>query len=97
MTNKAKDNEKARDTAEKNEAKRVSPDHPLGTVNTAEERDYYADQRKASPDGMTAQERDQAQKAAPGSLDQRAGDEKIGEAEDYANPVGGTSQSGGKS
>lgn len=97
MTNKIKDEQAARKTADKNEAKRVSPDHPLGAINTPEEQDYYADQRKASPDGMTAQERDQAQKAAPGSLDQRAGDEKIGALSDPANPVGGTAQSGGKS
>ena len=79
----------------KAEAKRISPDKPLGETTHREE-DFYENQRKDSPDGMTPSERDQFQKAAPGALDQKAPDgEKLGEVEDIANPIGGTEQSKG--
>jgi len=90
-----KEDIKAEKIAKDNESKRVSPDHPLGTENQGEETDFYQRQRDASPDGMTPQERDQAQKGAPGALRQTSPDgEKLGEARDYANPIGGTEQSG---
>lgn len=96
MTDKAKS--KARDTkkAEKAETNRISPDKPYGATTDREE-DFYERQRRESPDGMTAQERDQHQKASPGSLNQTdpAG-EKLGLDEDIANPPGGTQQSGGR-
>lgn len=58
--------------------KRQSPDKPLGLGYEGEEEDFYAKQRAESPDGMTPAERDQHQKAAPGSLGQTdaAGDKQ---------------------
>lgn len=87
--------DKQEKAAEKEQAKkderaenRVSPDSPLGVNDGQGEQDFYQKQRRDSPDGMTAAERDQYQKGAPGALDQRAGEEKVGEAEDEANPAG---------
>ena len=79
MTNKPKTEDKDTKAKEAAEAKRISPDKPLGEV-THEETDFYQRQREASPDGMTAAERDQAQKSAPGALNQTdpAG-EKVGD------------------
>lgn len=90
MTDKT---EKAKDKAEAN---RIQPDKPLGEVIHREDEDFYAKQRRESPDGMTAFERDQHQKASPGALEQTSPDgEKLGEDIDEANPVGGKSQSAG--
>lgn len=71
---------KAKDTRKDDtETKRISPDHPLGTVTHTEE-DFYERQRRESPDGMTPAERDQHQKAAPGSLNQTdPNGEKLGD------------------
>lgn len=81
---------------DKAEANRIQPDKPLGEVVHTEEEDFYAKQRRESPDGMTAQERDAHQKASPGSLDQTSPDgEKLGEDTDIANPIGGKQQSHG--
>jgi len=96
MTDKSK-TEKAADketkAREDRESKRISPDHPLGTVTHVEE-DFYDKQRKADPDGLTATERNQRQMGAPGALDQTAPDgEKIGADEDEAHSVRGTEQS----
>jgi len=95
MTNK---NEKPKQSEkDKAEANRIQPDKPLGEVVHQEEEDFYAKQRRESPDGMTAAERDQHQKAAPGALEQTSPDgEKLGEDTDEANPVGGKQQSGGR-
>lgn len=79
---------KNEDTAANRAEKRISPDSPLGVNDGQGEEDFYQKQRDASPDGMTASERDQAQKAAPGALDQLAGGEKVGEKEDESNPKG---------
>jgi len=97
MTAKTDKNAPKQSAREKDEANRQSPDHPVGTVNPREDRDFYQRQRDESPDGMTPAERDAHQKAAPGSLGQTAPDgEKLGESEDIANPAGGTEQSGGR-
>jgi len=72
----------ADDKAKEAEANRVSPDSPLGFTEQREEEDFYAKQRRESPDGMTASEREQHQKAAPGSLNQTdASGEKVGDPE----------------
>jgi len=93
MTDKAKQAEKETKAKDDREAKRVSPDHPLGT-QTHREEDFYEKQRKADPDGLTATERNQRQMGAPGALDQTAPDgEKIGADEDEAHVIGGTEQS----
>jgi hypothetical protein len=74
---------------------RIQPDSPAGVVDVAEDTDFYDRQRQESPDGMTAAERDQYQKAAPGALNQTAPDgEKLGELEDEANK-GPKQQTGG--
>lgn len=80
MTTKHDDKAKSKET--KAEEKRVSPDSPLGYAEQREEPDFYQRQRDASPDGMTASEREQHQKAAPGSLNQTdASGEKVGDPE----------------
>lgn len=90
-------NEDKRADSDKDQANRKQPDKPVGQVEHHEEQDFYERQRKEDPDGMTPDERDQHQKAAPGALDQKTPDgEKIGESEDIANPPGGKEQSGGR-
>lgn len=77
--------------------KRQQPDKPVGEPLTGEEEDFHERQRRESPDGMTPAERDQAQKGAPGSLDQTSpSGEHLGLETDEANPVGGKQQSSGK-
>jgi hypothetical protein len=94
MTKKTQD-EKAHNEKVEKAKNRISPDSPLGQSDVREDDDFYAKQRRESPDGMTAAERDQYQKAAPGALNQTSPDgERIGELEDEANPLGGTQQSG---
>ena len=88
---------KDHDAKASKEAKRIQPDSPLGETYVGEDKDFYERQRQESPDGMTAAERDQAQKSAPGALDQTAPDgEKLGVLEDEANPVQGKPQSAGR-
>lgn len=64
------------------EYNRISPDSPFGQVETREDTDFYQRQRDADPDGMTASEREQHQKAAPGALKQESpAGEKLGDPE----------------
>lgn len=86
-TKEEKKAEKEQAAKQNREEKRIQPDKPLGVSDHVEE-DFYEKQRRESPDGMTAAERDQVQKGAPGALDQKAGDEEVGEREDEANPAG---------
>lgn len=82
------------DKAREAEEKRVSPDSPLGYSEHREETDFYQRQREDDPDGMTPRERDQHQKAAPGSLDQKSPDgEKVGD-KDAEQPKSTTQSKG---
>lgn len=86
MTAKTDKNAPKQSTREKDEAKRIQPDKPLGETVNQEDEDFYARQRRESPDGMTAAERDAHQKASPGALNQTSPDgEKLGEDFDEAS------------
>lgn len=76
----AKKAQKGLTSEEKAEYNRISPDSPYGQIDRREEKDFYQEQREADPDGMTPQERDQHQKAAPGALKQESpAGEKLGD------------------